>query len=491
MKISRCMGFFVLILSLSGTQAIGAFSLKRDRSEPSITVREVSVNSIVQAPRDTDVETEEKSSSYQLPEDLPNVLINQELIDAAKQRLSQSPETYPLTHKAYKNIQNTARTFYQQSSSQLPIYSGTNPDEYRPLVEKDLAKTLHLAVVCAIENKQNYCQRAADIILAWAKKESGTRLGNGNDSYLIGTGLDISRLFYSYAQAFSMVSSSLSNQEKKIVEDWFLDLGKQVQKSHKYWLKNLQIEGANNHLSWHSQGMLIAALYGGNRSLLSYMMDGNRWSYRNLVRDAIYEQNNPDNIFRADRDFAHLPIQVRTGEVYDRHRSLPHPPAREDIYNREKWWNQKVRQRAGFAYSMFHLEALVLTAHIAQLNDISYSGGKSFMNIYNKSIRNALRFYGEYYIDYPSGRSDCQSISNLELSPEPYSRKCPISYEPYFGEHPAYHKTHVFMIAQKYYPEDRSFYKKIILENQKALIPAQVPPPHGPINIFTFFFAEE
>jgi hypothetical protein len=500
MKIQRWIGFLVLVCSFGGTQAVETLSLSQDWSTPKtppktllysdVLESSVDLSSRVQAQRSVEVEVEE-SSSYQLPDDLPNVFLNQELIDAAKKRL-ESPEKYPLTHRAYQNIKALVRDFYNKtSSSQFQIYSGNNPDEYRPLVERELAQTLHLAVVCAIENKQEYCQRAADIIVAWAKNKGGTRLGESNDNYLIGTGLDISAIFYSYAQAFQIVSSSMSNEEKKIVKEWFLDLGKQVQKSHKYWLENLEIEGANNHLSWHNQGMLLAAIYGNDRNLLNYLMNDNRWTYKNLVRDAIYEQDNPDNIFRENRDFAHLPIQVRTGEIYDRHRSLPHPPVKEDLYNRERWWNQKVRQRHGFAYSMFHLEALMLTAHIAELNNLYYGGSQNFMNLHNKSIRNALRFYGRYYIDYPSGRSDCRSIGDLDLSPDPYNGECPINYEPYFGEYPAYHKTYVFALAQKYYPEDSSLYEKIISANRKELIPDRAYPSHSLINVFTFFFGKK
>ncbi|MEL7035964.1 MAG: alginate lyase family protein [Cyanobacteria bacterium J06592_8] len=492
MKVSRYVGFFVLILSLSGTQAIEAFSFKRDRSEPSITTREVAVNSVVQAPRDTDVEIEDKSSSYQLPDDLPNVLINQELIDAAQQRLSQSPEKYPLTHRAYQDIKARAKDFYDNVSiSKVPVYTGTNRGEYRSRVYNGLARSFELAIICVFEDQPDYCQKAIDIILAWAEQKGGTQLTRGSKSNLSASGLDISRYFARYAQAFHLVSPYMSEDEKETVTEWFLELGYEIKKSHEYWIENLEREGANNHLSWHNEGMLIAALYGEDQNLLDYLMKGNRWNYKNLVRDAIYEQNNPDNIFRANRDFAHLPIQARTGEIYDRHRSLPHPPAKGDIYNRQRWWNQDVKQRAGFAYSMFNLEALILAAHIAQLNDLYYTNRKRFIDVHNQSIRNALRFYGEYYLDLPEGRSDCEKISEIKLSSQPYGERCPIEYEPYFGERPPYHQIYLFTIAREYYRQDKPFYDRIISVNEKEVIPTNsFRHTNNPVSIFTFFFAE-
>jgi hypothetical protein len=141
---------------------------------------------------------------------------------------------------------------------------------------------------------------------------------------------------------------------------------------------------------------------------------------------------------------------------------------------------------------MFNLEALVLTAHIAQLNNLYYDRQQSFIDLHQKSIKNALRFYGRYYIDYPSGRTDCLSITNVEPSTEPYDAQCPISYEPYFGEYPTRNITYLFTLAQKYYPEDKSFYKRILSANQQELIPgSNFHPLHAPASVFTFFFAEE
>lgn len=499
MKISRWVWFVVLLFSFGGTQAVETLSLEwQSQKVPEERYRlnlvsEVNVNSSVEVvSQNVDAEVE-KSSSYQLPDDLPNVFLNQELIDTAKKRLSQSPEKYPLTHKAYRDIKARAKDFYENVSlSDVPVYTGTNRDEYRPLVHNGLAKTLYPAIVCAFEDKEEYCQKTIDFILAWAEKKGGTRLGEDNQASLSGGGLDISRFFFRYAQAFHLVSPYMSETEKNKVRQWFLELGYQIKKSHKYWIENLDREGANSHLSWHNEGMIIAALYGEDKSLLAYLMDGNRWSYKNLVRDSIYEQNNSNNIFRANRDFSHLPIQARTGEMFDRHRSLPHPPASEDIYNRQKWWNEKVRQRAGFAYSMSHLAALMLTAHIAQLNDLDYGNDRRFMDLHNQSIRNALRFYGQYYIDFPSGRSDCRQISEMEPSPKPYDGQCPIAYEPYFGERPSYETIYLFALAKKYYPEDKALYTKILSANQKELIPvSNFHPLHAPASVFTFFFAEE
>ncbi|ERT08174.1 alginate lyase family protein, partial [Lyngbya aestuarii BL J] len=427
-----------------------------------------------------------------LLDDLPNVFLNQELIDAAKKRL-ESPEKYPLTHRAYRDIQAKAEDFYENVSlSDFPVYTGKNRSEYRSRVYNGLAQTLYPAIVCAFEDKQEYCQKAIDFILAWAEKKGGTQLTEASRSNLSSAGLDISRYFARYAQAFQLVSPYMSEEEKETVKQWFLELGYEIKKGHKYWIKNLEREGANNHLSWHNSGMLIAALYGEDRRLLAYMMNGNRWSYQNLVRDAIYEQDNPENLFRVGRDFVHLPTQARTGEIYDRHRSLPHPPARGNIYDRQRWWNEEVRQRAGFAYSKFNLEALMITAHMAQLNGLEYGGSKNFINLHNRSIRNALRFYGQYYIDFPAGRADCRKISEMEPSPKPYDGQCPIAYEPYFGERPSYHTVYLFALAKKYYPEDKALYTKILSANRKELIPvSNFHPLHAPVSVFTLFFAEE
>mgnify|MGYP001036698096 CR=1 FL=1 len=501
MQIQRWIGFLVLVCSWGGTQAVETLSLSQDWSTQNnqtktllyseVLESQVDLSSLVQAQRNIEVEVEE-SSSYQLPDDLPNVFLNQELIDAAKKRLSQSPEKYPLTHRAYQDIQTRAEDFYKNVSlSDVQVYTGKDRSEYRSRIYNGLAQTLYPAIICAFEDKQEYCQKAIDFILAWAEKKGGTSLTEASKSNLSSAGLDISRYFARYAQAFQLVSPYMSEKEKETVKQWFFELGYEIKKSHQYWIENLEREGANNHLSWHNEGMLLAALYGEDRSLLAYLMNGNRWSYKNIVRDAIYEENNPNNIYRAGRDFAHLPIQARTGEIYDRHRSLPHARAREEIYNRQKWWNRDVKQRAGFAYSMFNLEGLMLTAHIAELNNLYYSGNQSFMDIHNKSIRNALRFYGKYYVDYPSERSDCRPISELEPSPTTYSGQCPIDYEPYFGERPAYNKTYLFLIAQQYYSEDKNLYRQIVDSNWKELVPVNLHPLETPTNVFTLFFAEK
>lgn len=427
---------------------------------------------------------------YQLPYDLPNVFINQDLIGAAQQRLSQSPNKYPLTHAAYQDIKEKADNFYSNASlSEFPVYTGFNIDEYNFAVQNGLNPTLYLAIVCAVENKQQYCQKAINFIRAWAEKKGGTRLGNENHN-LRGAGLNISRYIFRYAQAFHLVSPHMSDREKKWVKKWLLELGYQIKKSHQAWQESPDINEPNNHISWQMVGMLVASLYGQDVELFNYMMKESDWNYYNLVRDAIYESNNPHNIFPANRSFSHLPIQTRTGEMFDRHRSLPHYPAREDIYNRRRWWNEDVRQRVGFAYSTFSLEALMLTAHIAQLNNIYYNGQRP-IDIHNHSIHNALQFYGQYYIDYPVGRQDCQRILEIEISPNPYDNGCPITYEPYFGEKPNYQSLYLFLLSKQYYPEDRDFYDEIISANITELIPDRMfHPLHTPVSVFTFFFAE-
>ncbi|ERT04013.1 hypothetical protein M595_6049, partial [Lyngbya aestuarii BL J] len=239
MKIQRWIGFLVLIFSFGGTQAVETLSLSQDWLTPKTPpktllysdVLESSVDwsSRVQAQRNVEVEVEE-SSSYQLLDDLPNVFLNQELIDAAKKRL-ESPEKYPLTHRAYRDIQAKAEDFYENVSlSDFPVYTGKNRSEYRSRVYNGLAQTLYPAIVCAFEDKQEYCQKAIDFILAWAEKKGGTQLTEASRSNLSSAGLDISRYFARYAQAFQLVSPYMSEEEKETVKQWFLELGYEIKK---------------------------------------------------------------------------------------------------------------------------------------------------------------------------------------------------------------------------------------------------------------------
>jgi hypothetical protein len=437
-------------------------------------------------PSDTKSDLHSQHQSSQTP---PNILFDAVALENAQQRLQQPPDDYPLTHAAYQDIKRKADRFqHQVQTSPPPVYTGTRRDDYRQAATTGLTPSLYTALVCVIEEAPDHCQTTIDTLLAWAEADGGTQVGQGHRDDLIGAGLDIGRLFHYYAQAFQLVAPQMSPREQQQVQDWFLALGQQIQTSHRYWLRHLSREGANNHLSRHLQGMLIAALYGEDDELLDYVLDDSPWNYANLVRDAIYEEDNPDNLFRANRDFSHLPIQAQTGEIYDRHRSLPHPPAQNDIYNRHRWWDEDVTQGVGFAYSVFHLEGLILTAHMAELNGLQYPEQR-LMDVENQSIRNALRFYGQYYLDYPWGEEDCRDIEDLEPSPDPYDGDCPIAYEPYFGENPKYHTLYLFLLAKDYYPEDAAFYEDIIAANETMLIP-QGHPLHSPASVFTFIYGE-
>lgn len=435
--------------------------------------------------------TSEYHSQRQSSPTGPHILFHPEALEDAQHRLQQSPEDYPLTHAAYDDIRQKADRFQQRvQTSPPPVYTGTRRDDYRPAVFNGLTPSLYTAIVCVIEEIPDYCQTTIDTLLAWADAEGGSQVGQGNRDDLIGAGLDIGRLLHYYAQAFQLVAPQMSPAEQQQVRDWFLALGDRIQTSHDYWIHHLSREGANNHLSRHLYGMMITALISQDDDRLDYTLNESPWNYANLVRDAIYEEDNPDNLFRQNRDFSHLPIQAQTGEIYDRHRSLPHPPAQEDIYNRHRWWDEDITQGVGFAYSVFHLEGLILAAHLAELNGLQYPEQR-LMDVENQSIRNALRFYGQYYLDYPWGRDDCRDIEDLDPSPDPYDGDCPIAYEPYFGENPKYHTLYLFLLAKHYYPEDAAFYEDIIAANAPKLIPQETAHPlHSPASVFTFIYGE-
>jgi len=417
------------------------------------------------------------ASDAGLLDDIPNVVTT----PSSLMRATRLERTWEAAGKPRATVVDKALTsvFEQAEHAKIdlasnPPYTGPDAAEFLAAASGSIGHLPDLALACALERgsvpagKDPSCTKGIEILTAWATARSasgqlpGVALSAGTcPAQIDQAGLTIGRYFAQLGDGYRLLANDMDKTQREAVTTWFHALGLSIKTAHECWLHAHKVEGANNHLSWHDYGMIVAGLVAHDPELVRYATEdpSNDFTFARLVDVGIYEKDNARNEFRRPEviPFANLsqdyqdpkyktqPVDltfggnknVRTGEIWDRYRHIAcgHPE------------NRALELRGcGFSYSVFNLHALVLTAHILAANGMPQPA------TVNDSLLNALRFYGGFYEQIAVGSDPDDAITDPV-----YHREVPGPDD--FG---------AFVVAASDFPSEGIF-NRMFAKNAKAL----------------------
>jgi hypothetical protein len=311
---------------------------------------------------------------------------------------------------------------------------------------------LFLSIVGAVSQKSVFIERAKDILLLWARSLPlagtalvATRKKKGGISL---AGLMISRFMDRIVESFWIISSAMSASEREEILAWFAALGQAVVVSHKFWLEHHEIEGPSNHHAWHTFGMVLCGVVTRDQKLISYALHDprNTWNFDNLLRWAIHNNELTTNMFREGRNskgelFSFGGV-AEDGEFFDRFRSRceDKPPC-------------------GLHYSLFSMRAMVYTAHLVIVNNLSSPDKTNPYDLSCHALKKALHYYGNFFIQFPACTPSC------------------ITAEPYREQQLDEHALAAYLVAYLDQPHDEEVVK--VLMTNLILPPPIVEPLKG------------
>jgi hypothetical protein len=280
-------------------------------------------------------------------------------------------------------------------------YSGSNPDNFRSTATSDSRRAVCLALAYHITGDKAYQQKAAEIVLAWAKAmpggplsilERNTRFPNvGLDTYCGTSGLVLTYDLLVHNKTFN-------SDEKKNIDDWFLTLAKAHHEAIYRWSKSWKVVNRNyvessdpkdlpyfggqyfqNHVVESQLGLLEIGYALGDKQLVQYVLDSdkNPRDLKKMISGAIHIKG--DSIYSVFKDTAVITkiglqhkkdlskrnwasIPPETGEMYDRYRTI---------------------SGSGIGYSLHCLNLLLQAAELTMNNGIDFYhfNGKKGQNL--------------------------------------------------------------------------------------------------------------
>jgi hypothetical protein len=282
----------------------------------------------------------------------------------------------------------------------LPLSSDEPPSQsFMRAFEWDLSELPYVALACQVKGGL-YCDKGVALLAAWAtpstkasdidpacwvKMPSVLRAGvqlycpKGADpdaDEAFQAGLTLARGIGQIVESYQLLATHMTSTQRDAVARWVRELGYTIKKSSLAWNTTLGEEGPNNHLQWHNYGMVLAGLVTGgtvarDNDLVTFALTDPANSqtcgksscarnYYGMVTDAVREVRNTKNIFRARYDLPDLSpcfglddpcVELSTGEIWDRYRH--------------------VTGNHGLPYSLFALNAMTYTAHLASINGLT------------------------------------------------------------------------------------------------------------------------
>ena len=408
-----------------------------------------------------------------LAADVPCVFLTEEVLENLRVEI-------PLLEKGSHRLK-AWETIYQRAEKAMKLdpapfaYTGTNFEEYIKAAEATMNPMLFLSFCGAIMNKRKYIEKATSILLEWARANPlpGTQLARPEKGKrLTNTGLTLARFLDRIVETYRLVAESMmDSRDRGLVVRWIHEMGKSIQKSHMFWLNHHEVEGPQNHMSWHIFGMLLSGMVARDVPLIHYALDdpANRWNFQQIVDAAIYRPGRASCVFRSGCNRAGQRFsydgRAESGEIFDRCRTLS---ARDEGKPRP----------CGMHYCLFNLRALVYTAHIWDCN-VEYLRSLMDVNVQARMMRccddailAALQFYGRYYVDYPTGGAE-EGEGDGGGKEE---TKC-ITYAPYAEQRPDYENLPAFLLGRAHYPSD-AVLEEVVATN----VPVMHPPSQHPMQ---------
>jgi hypothetical protein len=296
-------------------------------------------------------------------------------------------------------------------------YTGTNCVDFRVSGTADSRKAVSLALAYHITGNKAYQQKAAEIVVAWAKAMPGGPLSIierndqfpniGLNTYCGTSGLVLTYDLLVHEKSFSAV-------DKKSVEDWLQELVKTHREAIYRWSKSWKtvngkyVESTNpndigyfggqyfqNHVVESQLGLLEIGYALGDKQLVQYVLDSdnNPRDLKKMISGAIHITGDKnyhiftDTAFVAKKgreykkDVSNLnwmTIPPETGEVYDRYRTI---------------------EGHGLGYALHCFNLLLQSAELARNNGID------FYQFKGKKGQNLLLPF-MYYADFAK-TADC------------------------------------------------------------------------------------
>ena len=311
-------------------------------------------------------------------------------------------------------------------------YTGSVSNDFREAATADSRKAVCLALAYHITGDKAYQQKAAEILVAWAKAmpggplsilERNARFANvGLDTYSGTSGLVLTYDLLVHEKTFNA-------NDKKLVADWFKELAKTHQEAIQRWSKSWKtvngnyVESTNpkdltyfggqyfqNHVVESQLGLLEIGYALGDKQLVQYVLDNdkNPRDLKKLISGAILIKGDTnyfkfkDTAFVAKKGLQYkkdvsnlnwMAIPPETGEMYDRYRTI---------------------EGHGLGYALHCFNLLLQSAELARNNGID------FYQFTGKNGQNLLLPF-MYYADFAK-TADCTiksgyyAWSNLDQS---------------------------------------------------------------------------
>lgn len=301
--------------------------------------------------------------------------------------------------KAINKVLSIARNAL---TAETKPYTGRISSDFRITATTDSRRAVCMGLAYHITGDKAYQQKAAEILVAWAKAipdgplsilDRNTRFANvGLDTYSGTSGMVLTYDLLVHENTFNAI-------EKKIVENWFRELEKTHCEAIYRWSSSWKLENGiyvestdpkdltyfggqyfQNHVVESQLGLLEIGYALGDKQLVQYVLDSdkNPRDLKKLISGAIHIKGDTNYFTFTDTSFAKkrgieykvkdvsnhnwMIIQPETGEVYDRYRTI---------------------EGHGLGYALHCFNLLLQSAELARNNGIDFYSfnGKNGQNL--------------------------------------------------------------------------------------------------------------
>jgi hypothetical protein len=400
-------------------------------------------------------------NTVELSDDIPCLFLTQ---DRLVQLRSEIPSAYPesIMLTTWEVLHSRAKNAMKIDLTHSVAYTGSVHTEFITAAQDTMNPMLFLSICGAVMNDQDYLRKAGAILIDWATASPlpGTMLCHPSPKKrLTSTGLTLARFLDRIVESLRILAGSvLSQADTAAIVRWIHELGKTIKASHEHWLEHHQVEGPQNHLSWHVFGMALAGMVATDSTLLRYAVADpqNIWNFHTIVNAAIYREEVEACMFRSgcngNGEAFSFDCLARSGEIFDRYRTLSAQDEGQD------------KPPCGMHYCLFNLRALVYTAHLCDCNAdrCLFQSAQLLWGCCDGALLQALHFYGPYFTDFPprepgsdAGGGCCEGKQPGDGGPtQRRGIRVDESYAPYRNQRPDYENLSAFLLASHHFPED-------------------------------------
>ncbi|SEE71152.1 alginate lyase family protein [Ruania alba] len=263
----------------------------------------------------------------------PVTLTTDEMIDRARGRVASGEEPWA---EVWSRIAERA----DEALTRAPApYQGPSYDQHYAIGKVEATFCHDLALAYRITDDDRYATAAREHLLAWAAAQ---RENEWPDSFpasdgVPGAGMVIARVLTGFVDAYCLVWSTLTTEDRSAIAGWFASLVAPIKESQRIWAEEpfgaarppyANYQYFNNHLSAYTAGLTLIGYATKDNGLVKYALEGsqNERNLRSLINGAIFTPadigtgNEGDVMFHDQTRTADEPLP-EPGEMYDRYRT--------------------------------------------------------------------------------------------------------------------------------------------------------------------------